>query len=233
MEISTLSIPRHAYRVCAPRTRLYHRIKTYLIRTTFAHDTGSAAGERGEGPVGSPRALGSQLQLGLLRGPPPPSSSIAVARGRDGLAPRAEPHGDLSGALAQQRVACAVEGAVILLRGDARRRRPRRHNSKPSTVPVWCREALQASFHRPGAAPRVLSAAPPPIAPAFCTRSPRRRRALQGCRAVGGRRVSGQAARLISTGRTLNHCDMHAATVTCMQPCAYDHETSQQRSVLI
>ena len=37
----------------------------------------------------------------------------------------------------------------------------------------------------------------------------------------------------ISTGRTLNHCDMHAATVTCMQPCAYDHETSQQRSVLI
>ena len=47
---SRATLDTHAYRVCEPRTRPYHRVKTYLIRTNFAHDTGSAA-----------RALGSQL----------------------------------------------------------------------------------------------------------------------------------------------------------------------------
>ena len=68
MEISTLSIPRHAYRVCEPRTRLYHRIKTYLIRTTFAHDTGSAAGERGEGPAARLELSGSSCSYSCSAG---------------------------------------------------------------------------------------------------------------------------------------------------------------------
>ena len=56
----------------------------------------------------------AMLYVAAPRASSPPSSN-AVARGRDSPAPRAEPRADLSSALAQQRVACAVEGAVILL----------------------------------------------------------------------------------------------------------------------
>ena len=169
------------------------------LNLSDTHELRSRYGQCGQrawrGPGGSPRALGIQLQLDAPRASSLPSSN-AVARGRDSLAPRAEPPcGNLSGALAQQRVASAVEGAVVLLRRYARGRRPRKHTSKPSTVPVWLRQALQASSHRPGTAPRVLSAAPPPVAPAFCTRSPHGSRSkLQVCRSVGvGLRIAAQA----------------------------------------
>eukprot|EP00964_Phaeocystis_antarctica_P039274 scaffold22465_cov60-Phaeocystis_antarctica.AAC.4 len=88
--------------------------QSYRKRTNFAHDTASAAGERGEGPAARLELSGSSCQLAAPRASSPPSSN-AVARGRDSLAPRAEPRADLSSALAQQRVACAVEEAVILL----------------------------------------------------------------------------------------------------------------------
>ena len=114
----------------APRRRFdtAHTCSTISIIGLNLSDTHSLRSRYGQcgrrawrGPGGSPRALGIQLQLAAPRASSPPSSN-AVARGRDSLAPHAEPRADLSGALAQQRVACAVEGAVILLcreRGDA------------------------------------------------------------------------------------------------------------------
>jgi len=102
----------------------------------------SASGPRVSGCIRAPLYF-HPYPVDAPRGPPlfTLPSSNAVARDRDSLALRTEPPcGDLSGAaLAQQRVACAVEGAVVLLRRDARGRRPRRHTSKPSTVLMWCR----------------------------------------------------------------------------------------------
>ena len=102
-------------RVCEPRTRFYHEGK--LIRYELTSLTIRAV---------RPESVARARRLALSsRGPAAqpacsarassPPSSNAVARGRDSLAPRAEPLGDLSGALARQRVACAVDGAVILL----------------------------------------------------------------------------------------------------------------------
>ena len=133
----------------APRRRFdtAHTCSTISIIGLNLSDTHSLRSRYGQcgrrawrGPGGSPRALGVQLQLDAPRASSLPSSN-AVARDRDSLALRTEPPcGDLSGAaLAQQRVACAVKGAVVLLRRDARGRRPRRHTSKPSTVLMWCR----------------------------------------------------------------------------------------------
>eukprot|EP00964_Phaeocystis_antarctica_P125809 scaffold89487_cov69-Phaeocystis_antarctica.AAC.1 len=44
-------------------------VNLYPIRTNFAHDTGSAAGERGEGPAARLELSGSSC-CQLLRGPP-------------------------------------------------------------------------------------------------------------------------------------------------------------------
>eukprot|EP00964_Phaeocystis_antarctica_P019392 scaffold10716_cov63-Phaeocystis_antarctica.AAC.3 len=88
-------------------------------RTDFAHDTALRAVRSARARWLASSSQDPQLHAaascsaGLLSSPLQRSAS--GARGRDSLAPRAEPRADLSGALAQQRVACAVEGAVILL----------------------------------------------------------------------------------------------------------------------
>ena len=90
---------------------------------------------------------------------------------------------------------------------------------------MWLRQALQASSHRPGAAPRVLSAAPPPIAPAFCTRSRRRRARAGEPRLQSGRREVSCGRRQVSLRTDSEHneytppqCDIHVHVhvhVTC------------------
>ena len=101
--------------VCEPRTCLYHRVKLirYALTSLTIRAVRPASVARARRLASSsrdPAAAIAAPRASLL------PSSNAVARGRDSLAPRAEPPcGNLSGALAQQRVACAVVGAVILL----------------------------------------------------------------------------------------------------------------------
>ena len=101
--------------VCEPRTRLYQRVKLirYALTSLTIRAVRPASVVRARRLASSSRDPAAQpaCSAGLLS----PPSSNAVARGRDSLAPHAEPRADLSGALARQRVACAVDGAVILL----------------------------------------------------------------------------------------------------------------------
>ena len=119
---------------CYVLNHLYRRVKPirYELTSLTIRAVRPASVARARRLALSSRGPAAQpaCSAGLLS----PPSSNAVARGRDSLAPHAEPRADLSGALAQQRVACAVEGPVILLCRDARGRRPRRHTAKPSTV---------------------------------------------------------------------------------------------------
>ena len=111
---------QHAYRVCEPRSRLYHRGKPirYALTALTTRAVRPASVARARRLASSSREPAAASCSPRASSPP---SSNAVARGRDSPAPRAEPRADLSSALARQRVACAVEGAVILLcreRGD-------------------------------------------------------------------------------------------------------------------
>eukprot|EP00964_Phaeocystis_antarctica_P010149 scaffold5556_cov62-Phaeocystis_antarctica.AAC.2 len=108
----SLSRELYTFRKCvrAPRIRLYHKGKPirYALTSLTIRAVRPASVARARRLASSSRdPAAASCSAGLLS----PPSSNAVARGRDSLAPHAEPRADLSSALAQQRVACVSETA--------------------------------------------------------------------------------------------------------------------------
>ena len=133
----------------APRRRFdtAHTCSTISIIGLNLSDTHSLRSRYGQcgrrawrGPGGSPRALGSRLQLAAPRGPPllPPPTQWREAA----IATLHAPSRRVPMAIGRARsAACRVRGrrSSHPALSRARRRRPRRHTSKPSTVLMWCR----------------------------------------------------------------------------------------------